>query len=224
MAELAAPRAWTLRQAGTLTGRHYAHLQLKSLGHIGIDPARLDYFFPDRGIPVGPVVSDYSVSGSFECHTQEPDDEFWDMTGATVKPGLRALADIEAGAAATADVSDCRNLSGHWRGEYRYDEAGRAPVSFLATLKEIAGLVRGRIDEIAGATDQAGRPLDAVVDGRRAGRSVRLLKRYVSATKRYVPIQYDGEVDEGGKQIEGTWSMRAGRSGRFAMTRADPGA
>jgi hypothetical protein len=221
MAELAAPRAWTLRQAGTLSGRHYVHLQLKSIGRISIDQARLDYFFPDRGVPVGPVISDYSVSGSFNCHTQEPDDAFWDMTSTAIKPRLCALVDIEAGIGA-GEVLDPRNLSGHWRGEYSYDEGGRAPASFLAALNEIRGLVRGTIDDIAGVTDKAWRPLKAVVDGRRAGPAVRLLKRYVSATKRYVPIEYDGEFDETGRRIEGRWSIRSGSSGRFVMIRAEP--
>jgi hypothetical protein len=51
---------------------------------------------------------------------------------------------------------------------------------------------------------------------------VRLIKRYVSATKRYIPILYDGEVSEAGDRIAGRWSMRTGRTGRFVMSRAGP--
>ncbi len=123
LADLASPRAWTLEQAGTLSVRHYAHLQLKSVGRIGIDQARLDFCFPDRRLPVGPVVSDRSLVGAMSCHAQAPDGAFWDMTDEAFRPGLRALADIESDAA----TSDGRGLSGPWRGEYSGRErVGRA--------------------------------------------------------------------------------------------------
>lgn len=217
LAELSAPGAWSLEQVGTLPSRHYQHLQLKSVGRIGIDPVRLDHFFPDRRVPVGPVVSDYSLVGSMSCHAQAPGDAFWDMTGETFRPGLRALADIEGG----GEAPDRLNLSGAWRGEY--SEAGVDPPRRVrATLKEVAGLIRGGIDEFPTEIDKPGRPLEAVVEGRRAGRAVRFIKRYVSATRRFIPILYDGEVDEGGGRIEGRWSMRTDRSGGFVMSRAEP--
>lgn len=215
LADLAAPRAWGLRQSGTLTARHYANLQLKSVGRIAVDPDRLDYFFPDRGVPFGPVVSDISIANALTCHAHEPDGAFWDMTSEAIDPGLQALADIEAGAEAADDGA----LSGPWRGEYSDDGDDDPPRPFVASLKEGAGLVRGRIDEMATDTDKPGRPLEAIVNGRRAGQAVRLIKRYVSATRRYIPILYDGEVSETGDRIEGRWSMRTGRSGRFVMSR-----
>jgi hypothetical protein len=218
LAELAAPRAWRFQQSGTLTTRHYANLQLKSVGRIDIDEARLDYFFPDRAVPFGPVVGDVSISGSFTSHFQEPDGEFWDITSEAIRPGLRALSDVEAG----AEVSDDGSLGGPWCGEYSDDGDDDPPRSFVATLKEVAGLVRGRIDEMATATDKPGRPLEAIVEGRRAARAVRLIKRYVSATKRYIPIVYDGEASEARDRIAGRWSMRTGRTGRFVMSRAGP--
>jgi len=52
---------------------------------------------------------------------------------------------------------------------------------------------------------------------------VRLIKRYVSTTKRYIPIVYDGELSEDGDQIAGRWSMRTGRTGRFVMSKAKLG-
>jgi hypothetical protein len=218
LAELAAPRAWRLHQSGTLTARHYTNLQLKSVGRIDIDPARLDHFFPDRRIPFGPVVSDISIANALTCHTQAPDSAFWDMTSEAIDPGLRGLADIEVGAEALDDGA----LSGPWRGEYSDDGDDDPPRSFVASLKEVAGLVRGRIDEAATEADKPGRPLEAIVVGRLAGRAVRLIKRYVSATKRYIPILYEGEVSEAGDRIEGRWSMRGGRAGRFVMSRAGP--
>jgi hypothetical protein len=180
LAELATPRAWRLQQAGTLSIRHYANLQLKSVGRIDIDQTRLDYFFPDRGVPFGPVVGDVSISGSFSNHPREPDGEFWDMTSEAIRPGLHALSDVEPG----AEVSDKGGVGGAWRGEYSDDGDDDPPRSFVATLKEVAGLMRGRIDETATATDKPGRPLEAIVEGRRSEQAVRLIKRYVSATKR----------------------------------------
>jgi hypothetical protein len=64
MSELTAAATWMLRQAGTLTARHPDNLQLKAVGRIEIDQAKLDHFFPDSGIPVGPVVNDVSLSNS----------------------------------------------------------------------------------------------------------------------------------------------------------------
>ena len=80
--------------------------------------------------------------------------------------------------------------------------------------------MRGRIDEAATAIDKPGRPLEAVVEGRRAGRAVRLIKRYESATKRFIPILYEGEVSEGGDTVAGRWTLRTGRTGPFVMSRA----
>jgi hypothetical protein len=140
------------------------------------------------------------------------------MTSEAIRPGLRALSDVETG----AEVSDDGSLGGPWCGEYSDDGDDDPPRSFVATLKEVAGLVRGRIDETATATDKPGRPLEAIVEGRRAERAVRLIKRYKSTTKRYIPIVYDGEVSEARDRIAGRWSMRTGRTGRFVMSRAGP--
>ncbi len=214
LAELAAPPAWRLQQAGTLTARHYVNLQLKSLGRIAVDEARLEHFLPGRREPVGSVVSDISIANAMTAHAHEPDDPFWDMTGEAFRPGLRALADIEAGGANEG------GLSGPWRGEYSEDGVEDPPRAFAATLKETTDLVRGRIDEAATATDKPGRPLEAMVEGRRAGRKVRLIKRYVSATRRFIPILYEGEVT--GDRIEGRWSRRGGATGRFTMARTEP--
>ena len=216
LADLAAPRAWGLRQSGTLTARHAANLQLKSVGRIDVDPTRLEYFFPDRGVPFGSVVSDISISNAMTCHAQEPEGAFWDMTAEAIDPGLQALADIEAG----ADAADDGPLSGPWRGEYSDDGDDDPPRPFVASLREGAGLVRGKIDEMPTPADKPGRPLEAIVNGRRAGRAVRLIKHYVSATRRYIPILYDGEVDEDGERIEGRWTMRTGRRGHFMMMRS----
>jgi hypothetical protein len=73
--------------------------------------------------------------------------------------------------------------------------------------------------EPASATDKLGRPIRAVVEGRRDGRAVRFFKRYITATARYRPIEYCGEVDESGRRIAGRWSIRERSAGDFVMTR-----
>jgi len=215
LADLEAPRAWQSQRVGTLTARHYANLQLKSLGRIDIDPARLKHVYPDWGVPFGSVVSDISIANALYCHAKEPDSPFWDMSGEAIRPGLRALADIEPG----ADAPEPGNLSGPWRGEYSDDGDDDPPRAFVAELREIGGLVRGRIDEAATAIDKPGRPLEAIVEGRRAGQAVRLIKRYESAARRFIPILYEGEVSEGGDTVAGRWTLRTGRTGPFVMSR-----
>lgn len=216
LAELKTPRAWTLEQAGTLSARHYANLQLKSVGRVTLDPARLEHFFPGRRMPLGPVVADISIANALGCHERSPEGDFWDMTGERFRPGLRALADLEGGDDGPGNL----DLSGSWRGEYSETGQDDPPRSFSADLTEIGGLVRGAIEEDATAADKPGRPLQAVLEGRLAGRAVRLIKRYESATKRFMPILYEGEIDAGGQRIAGHWSLRTGACGHFAMSRA----
>jgi hypothetical protein len=168
MTELAAPRTWMLHQAGTLIARHRDNLQLKTVGRVEIDRAKFDHFFPDRGIPIGPVINDVTVSNSMTSPARETDDPFWDDNRMALRPCIGALSDIKVGTGARDEAR--RNLSRRWRGQYSYDEGVRERASFLALLKEVSGLLRGSIDEGAGATDRPGRPLDAVIEGRRDGR------------------------------------------------------
>jgi hypothetical protein len=214
LADLQTRRAWTFGQAGTLTARHLTNMELKSLGQVAIDPDRLDWFLPDRGEPVGPVVSDITIANAMNCHVDAPEGEFWDVSAPRFRPGLRALDDLVSGA------SDGPELSGVWRGEYA--EPGEDPPrTFTASLTEIAGVARGHIDETPTAADKPDRPLQASAEGRRAGRTVRLIKRYQSAGKHFIPIVYEGELDEAGVRIEGRWSLHTGRAGTFSMTK-DP--
>jgi len=81
--------------------------------------------------------------------------------------------------------------------------------------------LRGTVDNATSATDTLGRPMPAAVEGRRNGRAVRFVKRYISATTRYRPIEYNGEVNEGGRRIEGRWSIRERSAGDFVMTRPE---
>jgi hypothetical protein len=221
MSELAAARTWMLRQAGTLTARHCDNSRLKAVGRIEIDHAKLEHFFPDRGIPLGPVVNDVSLSNSMTCAARDSDDPLWDNNRMALRPCLAALADIAVGTGTGEEARDRRNLSGRWQGQFRYDGAGRMPGSFRAVLNEVSGLLRGRVDDAASVTGTLGRPIPAVVEGRRDGRAVRFFKRYISATARYRPIEYCGEVDKGGRRIAGRWSIRESSAGDFVMTRPE---
>lgn len=219
MSELTAARTWILRQAGTLTARQRGNSQLKAVGRMEIDQAKLDHFFPDRGIPVGPVVSDISLSNSMTVPAAETDDPFWDDKRMALRPCLGALSDIAVGVGARDEARDRCNLSGRWQGQFSYDDGGRAPASFRAELNEVSGLLRGRVDDAASLTDRLGRPIPAVVEGRRDERAIRFFKRYISATARYRPIEYHGEVDESGRRIAGRWLVRERSAGDFVMTR-----
>jgi hypothetical protein len=97
ISELSAAPTWMLRRGGTLTTRHRDNLQLKAVGRMEIDQAKLDHLFPDRRIPISPVVNDISLSNEMKCSAREPEDPFWDNRRMAVAPCLAALSDIAVG-------------------------------------------------------------------------------------------------------------------------------
>jgi hypothetical protein len=60
-----------------------------------------------------------------------------------------------------------------------------------------------RFRELADNMSQFAWTAGASGRSRRAERAVRLIKRYVSATKRYIPIVYDGGLSGAGDRIAG---------------------
>ena len=220
MSELTAAGTWTLEQAGTLTLRHRDNLQLKAVGRIDVDQAKLDHVFPNRGIPFGPVVSDVSLSNLMTFPIREIDDPFWDNHRKALRPRLGALSDIEVGTGARDQAEDYLNVSGRWQGQFSYDSGERAPTPFAAVLNELSLLLRGSVDDATSATDKLGRPIPAAIEGRRDGRTIRFIKRYISATTRYRPVDYRGEIDKSGARISGRWLIHDKMAGDFVMTRA----
>ena len=73
LAQLTAPRAWLLREAGTLTSRHGANMRFRSLGAVPIDPVRLAARFPARGPPMFTAVNDISLCENIAVRPLDPD-------------------------------------------------------------------------------------------------------------------------------------------------------
>ncbi|WP_129468859.1 MULTISPECIES: hypothetical protein [Mesorhizobium] len=111
------------------------------------------------------------------------------------------------------------NLSGSWQGIFSYLTAKKAPGCFSATISESDGRLTGEIHDEDGAV-AAVRPSFATLEGRRVGRDVRFLKRYVSEAKKYAVIQYLGEINDGATEIAGQWFVPGHSSGSFTMTRS----
>jgi hypothetical protein len=93
LAELARPRMWLLEEPGTLTARHYANMQLKSLGCVSIAPARLAEAFPRRGPARFSAVNDISLSSKIKVRPLGPHEEHRIKVGYSPRP-LNGLADI----------------------------------------------------------------------------------------------------------------------------------
>ena len=113
------------------------------------------------------------------------------------------------------------NLTGIWQGYYLYPRGG-APVSFVATLLESGRFVTGTTHEAATQGRIIGQTLYAMVSGARVGMTVSFVKSYTHSgenTGYEMPITYQGVISADGSVIEGNWTIYAGFSGRFAMTR-----
>jgi hypothetical protein len=113
-----------------------------------------------------------------------------------------------------------QNLTGIWHGIYSYPIA-RAPVSFVATLIEIAGAVSGTTHE---PCDIGGRPneiLYATLLGSRQDRAVAFVKTYDGTNPFYRTVTYEGTLSRDGTEIEGRWIISTIWSGKFLMIRPD---
>ncbi len=94
LAELRGPRMWLLRNPGTLTARHIANMQIKSLGRIDIDPAKLSQCFPKRIAPLSCVVGDVSMSNVMTVAPLGVHEAHRVKHGYPPTPRINALADI----------------------------------------------------------------------------------------------------------------------------------
>jgi hypothetical protein len=94
LAELTRPSTWRLREAGTLTARHYANMSLKSLGCVPIDPARLAGFFPQRGLAVSSAVNDISLCNVINVRPLDRHEAHRIKHGYPPTPRINGLTDI----------------------------------------------------------------------------------------------------------------------------------
>jgi hypothetical protein len=201
LASLAGKGPWIASRPGTLTARHFANMQLKSLGRVSLDPDRLAHFAPPAS-GVASAINDISLCDGLG------------VTRAARRTGLprsvRALSDVVADPARTASG---RPLTGRWRGEYRYRGDRRPPGAFAAEIEEADGAVGGEIRE----TGSEGTARMAGVEGRRLDWLVRFRRHYEGRG----PVDYVGEIDDAGAAIAGQWSIAGNGSGTFTMSRED---
>jgi hypothetical protein len=113
---------------------------------------------------------------------------------------------------------DPSNLTGVWQGFYAYSGERRVP--FTATLIETASHVSGSTHETC-ATRGRGTTtvLFALIDGSRRGSTLRFAKQYDGSGGWDHTVAYEGAVNGDATEIEGTWRVNGGISGRFVMTR-----
>ncbi|HET9427954.1 MAG TPA: hypothetical protein VFO69_06300 [Allosphingosinicella sp.] len=109
------------------------------------------------------------------------------------------------------------DLSGEWTGIFNYP-VSEPSVAFEATIHDSSGTISGTTTEVARTAVSPAQRLDAVIDGRREGRSVQFIKMYDQTDDEYDVVQYSGSLDPEGDEIAGTWQV-AGMSGTFLMVR-----
>ena len=117
-----------------------------------------------------------------------------------------------------ASQSGESSLTGVWQGLYSYPGVGE-PTPFTATLIQFGDGFGGSTHEAAVIGRRRRGTLCAVVDGQRNGQRVQFTKTYDGSAGWDHCVEYDGAMSADGVEIEGTWKVRGGLSGRFLMTR-----
>ena len=121
--------------------------------------------------------------------------------------------------ASNADSADPLDLTGAWSGLYSYPRAGE-PTPFTAMLTENDGWLSGAREKISRVGPTRGQPIAATVQGRRSGHAVSFLKMYDNPPPGYDAVQYAGDINQDGSEIDGRWTIPSVWSGKFLMIRA----
>ena len=111
------------------------------------------------------------------------------------------------------------DLSGRWTGFFNYPIV-RPPVNFEATLRDIHGAITGVTSELSDVPNSLYVTLEATIDGRREGRTVRFVKMYDRFDGDYDAVHYEGVIQSDGEEIEGRWEIPGNWGGTFLMVRA----
>ena len=96
LAELRQPRMWLLRNPGTLNTRHYANMQLKSVGCISIDADKLAQISAKRISGTYCAVNDISLSNNMSVRGLGPHEAQRIKRGYPPTPRINTLAEIAA--------------------------------------------------------------------------------------------------------------------------------
>jgi hypothetical protein len=111
------------------------------------------------------------------------------------------------------------NLTGVWDGTFVQQQVGM--VTFLATLIESGGALRGNVTE---PCTVPGCPLsthNASIAGHRSGSAVSFVKRYEPSGCGYDTVLYEGLVNAEATEIDGRWTLpHIPLSGTFLMVRS----
>lgn len=115
---------------------------------------------------------------------------------------------------------EATNLTGCWDGLYVYALKPQA-VGFCATLIETPGWVTGSTHEICTSGLERGMLILGTLEGHRDGRMVHFVKIYEgSPTDFFMPVHYEGAINDSGTEIEGVWNIGPNWTGRFLMIRS----
>lgn len=111
-----------------------------------------------------------------------------------------------------------KSLTGIWQGLYSYANADR--VAFTATLIETGSHVSGSTHESCTTRGRrSALTLFALIDGARRGSILSFAKQYDGSGGWTHTVAYEGAINADATEIEGTWRVNGGISGRFLMTR-----
>ena len=109
------------------------------------------------------------------------------------------------------------DLTGEWSGIYNYPSL-LPPNTFEASIRDEGGVITGVIRQPGEIIEPPGIHQHAVIEGTRAGSVVRWVKMYDDLTR--ATPHYQGTVQLGGDEIEGTWHIPGDWSGTFLMVRS----
>ena len=118
-------------------------------------------------------------------------------------------------------ADDEPNLSGVWKGIFHYPRH-YPPVPFDAEIRDHFGALSGETVEVANAGGLNGQTLHAVLWGNRQGSDVSFAKSYDTLRRAPNVVHYQGQVNESGDEISGTWRIAGSWSGPFMMIRKKP--
>jgi hypothetical protein len=111
------------------------------------------------------------------------------------------------------------SLTGVWHGLYSYPAAVE-PVYFVATLISSGQSLSGTTHESVEGRRGSALTIYASLEGAADGSSVSFAKNYFEAPKRYSQtVHYEGALNSGKTEIEGTWTIQRVFSGKFLMIR-----